>query len=99
MRTTLKAAVATLAILAGGSLVAGLPAHAASDVTVQVNPGGVAFGYTDGYWDQSHQWHAWENAQAADKYRTENHDHYYAYKHDRDSDKGWRENDTWWSRH
>jgi hypothetical protein len=95
MRNSFTAAFAALAILAGASLAVSTPAKA-DNVTVQVNPGGIAFGYSDGYWDQSHQWHAWENAQAAARYRDEHKDHYYAWRHDRDHDKGWRDNDTWW---
>jgi hypothetical protein len=96
MTKSLTAAFAALAIVAGGSLAVSQPASAESSVTVQTGPGGIAFGYSDGYWDQGHQWHAWQNAQESSRYRDEHKDHYYAYKHDRDADKGWRTTDTWW---
>lgn len=44
------------ALLAAGSLTPlATTAHAA--VSVQFDSGNVAFGYSDGYWDRSHQWH------------------------------------------
>jgi len=96
VRKVLTAALLGVGILAGGSLTAAPPA-AAQSVGVEVNPGGgIAFGYTDGYWDQGHHWHAWRNANEAAQWREEHRDHYYAYKHDRDHDEGWRANDTWW---
>jgi hypothetical protein len=97
MRKSYTAAIAALAIVAGGSWAASLPALA-DNLTVQVNPGGIAFGYSDGYWDQGHQWHAWRDAQEAARYRDEHRDHHYEWKHDRDADKGWHDKDTWWHR-
>jgi hypothetical protein len=97
MRTTTKIALVALA-LAGGSLaVTGQPALA-DNVTVGVSPGGFAFGYSDGYWDRNHAWHAWENKEQAARFREENRDHYYEWKHDRDPDQGWR-SERWWDRH
>jgi hypothetical protein len=93
MLKTMKFALVALA-LAGGAMTAAIPAKA--EVTVAVDPGGVAFGYEDGYWDRGRAWHTWPSHEAAVQYQTANHDHYYGYKHDRDPDKGWRENDTWW---
>ncbi len=64
MRMPIKTALVALA-LAGGSFIASHPALA-DNVTVAVGPaGGVAFGYSDGYWDRGHQWHAWRNADEA----------------------------------
>ena len=34
-------------------------ALAADNVTVGVGNGGIAFGYSDGYWDRSRKWHNW----------------------------------------
>ena len=96
MRTTIKIALVTLA-LAGASLTAGLPAKA-DNVTITAAPGGFAFGYSDGYWDRGHKWHAWRNQEQASRFREENRDHYYDWKHDRDRDKGWR-NEHWWDHH
>jgi len=95
VRNTIKVALVALT-LAGGSLAAGLPAVAAG-VSVSVDPGTVAFGYNDGYWDRGHQWHGWANPQAATEYKTQNSSHYYAWNHDRDSDQGWRGQDQWWA--
>ena len=100
MKTTLKAALVSLA-LAGGTLALGAqmaPAMADS-VTVGVGNGGIAFGYSDGYWDRAHSWHAWRDEREAARWREENREHYYAWKHDRDHDHGWRDRDRYWDRH
>ena len=74
------------------------PAHAA-DVAVGVGPAGIAFGYQDGYWDRSHNWHAWRDRDEAAHWREANREHYYDYKHDRDRDQGWREREQYWDHH
>jgi hypothetical protein len=33
--------------------------------------GGIAFGYSDGYWDREHRWHGWRDAQEAAAWRAE----------------------------
>ena len=91
------------AAVIGGSLLAGMPALVgapaqAADVTVGVGPGGIAFGYQDGYWDRSHNWHAWRDAREHERWREANRDHYYAWHHERDGDKGWRDHDRYWER-
>jgi len=55
-----------------------------------INVGDVAFGYQDGYWDRSHQWHAWRNEQEMRDYRNSPGNQYSDWRHDRDSDQGWR---------
>jgi len=85
--------------LAGAPLLASAPAMAAVDLSVDL--GNAAFGYSDGYWDRDHHWHAWRNRQEAEYFRTHYGDHYYAVRHDRDRkdrDKGWR-NERWWDEH
>ena len=72
---------------------------AAEDVGVTVNTGGIAFGYSDGYWDRGHQWHQWRDRKEAQTWREKNTDHYYDRRHDREKDAGWRGDDTWWNRH
>jgi hypothetical protein len=89
MRTRIKAAFLALA-LAGGSLLAAVPAQAQS-VAVTIGP---AYGYRDGYWDRGHAWHAWENRRAAAAWRRANRAHYYNYAHTRRGD-GWREERYW----
>jgi hypothetical protein len=97
MRMPIKTALLALA-LAGGSFIAGHSALA-DNVTVTVGPaGGIAFGYSDGYWDRAHAWHAWRNAEEAAAWRTENREHYFEWRHDRDASMGWRE-ERWWDRH
>ncbi len=94
-----KLNVALIAIaLAGGALTAGAPAKADS-VTIGVYPGGIAFGFADGYWDRDHHWHAWERREDAEHFRAENREHYFDRKHDEDHDAGWRESDRYWEHH
>jgi hypothetical protein len=97
MTKAIKAALVALA-LGGGALVAGSPVMAADNVTVAVSPGGIAFGYNDGYWDRGHNWHDWKNREEAARFQQENRDHYYEYKHDRDRDGGWRDSERYWER-
>jgi len=62
-------------------------------IGVGVDVGGpvnVAFGYQDGYWDNDHQWHRWRNDREMQNYRNSRDNHYNDYRHDRDSDGGWR---------
>jgi hypothetical protein len=94
MRRTLRTALVTFA-LAGGSLAVALPA-VADDVTVGIGHGGIAFGYSDGYWDREHSWHQWRDEREANEFRRENREHYYERKHEEDRDHGWRDNDRWW---
>ncbi len=60
-------------------------------VGVSFNLGDVAFGYQDGYWDRSHQWHNWQNQDEARSYRNASGNQYHDWNHDRDSDNGWRQ--------
>lgn len=89
-----------LAVLVATALAAPAfaPVAARADVTVTFNPGVVAYGYQDGYWDRDHAWHAWPNQQAETDWRGHNTEHYYDYRHDRDQDMGWR-GDSWWDHH
>jgi hypothetical protein len=97
VRTSIKVALVTLGLV-GGAFAVGQPAMA-DNVTVAVGPGGgIAFGYSDGYWDRAHAWHAWRNAEEAAAWRRENAEHYYEWRHDRDASMGWRE-EHWWDRH
>jgi hypothetical protein len=82
------------ALLAAGSLTPMVAAHAA--VSVQFDAGNVAFGYSDGYWDRSHQWHRWPSTAARTSWSKQNKAHYYSHAHTRDKGAGWRANDQWW---
>jgi hypothetical protein len=63
---------------------------------VSVNPA-IAFGYSDGYWDRSHQWHQWRDRQQAEAWQRQNAAHYYDRRHDQDRDTGWRDSDQYWN--
>ncbi len=90
MRRSINAAYVALALAGASTLVAGCV----------VEPRGeVAFGYSDGYWDRNHQWHAWASDRDAASFRDSNHDHYYDRKHDQDRDQGWRDSDRYWEHH
>ena len=93
MSRIITAAILSLAVIGGASAIS-VPAKA--DVAVGVGPGGVAFGYSDGYWDRDHHWHGWRNHEEAEHWRAENREHYYDWKHDRDRDAGWRDSDRYW---
>ena len=68
-------------------------ANAADAFSFSFDTGNVAFAYSDGYWDRSHQWHSWRNTREAREYRTHYGYNYKASKHTRERNKGWR-NDT-----
>ena len=57
---------------------------------ISVDTGGIAFGYRDGYWDNSHQWHKWRHRNDYRAYRDSNGSHYYSRNHDRYSNDGWQ---------
>ncbi|HEX4114063.1 MAG TPA: hypothetical protein VH020_16140 [Stellaceae bacterium] len=95
MTKTMTAALVALA-LAGGSL-AVVPAKADS-VTVTSTTGPV-FGYSDGYWDRGHAWHAWDNHDAMVTYQRTHHDHFYDSVHTTAPDMGWRTHDMYWETH
>jgi len=94
MRNSMKAALLALALAAGA---AGTGTAMADSVTVGVSPGGFAFGYSDGYWDTGHHWHAWRDAREEAEFHHRYADHFYDWKHDRDHDEGWRDSDHWWA--
>jgi hypothetical protein len=53
--------------------------------------GNVAIGYSDGYWDHGHRWHAWRADKDREAYREAKNGEYHEWKHDRDKDMGWHE--------
>jgi len=97
MSRIISAAILALALIGGASAIT-LPAKA-DNVTVGVGPGGIAFGFSDGYWDRDHHWHAWRNHEEAEHWRAANTAHYYDWKHDRDHDAGWHDSDRYWEHH
>jgi hypothetical protein len=85
MNKTLKATAIALAF-AG---VAAIGSANAANVVV-FDPGTVAYGYTDGYWTRTHEWHAWEKPEHRDVYRgSPEAKYYHDWGHDRDADHGW----------
>jgi hypothetical protein len=98
VKHVIKGALVVLA-LAGAPMIASAPASAAVDFSVSL--GNAAFGYSDGYWDRDHHWHAWRNKAEAQYFRNHYGEHYtnVRHNHDRkDRDQGWR-NDHWWDHH
>lgn len=87
LRITILGAVAAV------GLSVALPAMAADAFRFSFDTGAVRMGYTDGYWDNSHQWHNWRNAREAREYRARYKDHYMASKHSRLKNGGWRDSD------
>jgi hypothetical protein len=62
-----------------------------SSSVISVGFGNVAFGYRDGYWDNSHRWHRWSNDREYRRYRYQHGSNYHDWKHDRDADHGWHQ--------
>lgn len=87
MRDFGKTGRLALVLLAGAVLASCVVAPPRADV---------AFGYSDGYWDREHHWHAWQNRDDETRFRAANHDHYYDRPHNADRDQGWHNNDQYW---
>ena len=66
-------AISTIAIAAN--------APVASAATIGFNIGGVALGYSDGYWDQGHRWHHWRRGEL-ERFRHERANDYHGWRHD-----------------
>lgn len=61
-----------------------------SNAVISVNFGDIAFGYSDGYWDNSHRWHAWRNDAEARSYRDHSGSNFHSWRHDHDRNSGWQ---------
>lgn len=72
---------------------AAAPSFADDAFRFSFDVGNVRLGYTDGYWDNSHKWHAWHNAREAREFQARYHDRYVADKHSRFKNAGWRDSD------
>ena len=92
MRRVIQGGLIAFALLAV-PVTSSAPAFAAVDFSVSL--GNVAFGYSDGYWDRDHVWHAWRNKDEARYFREHYAEHYVDARHDRTRDQGWR-NERWW---
>jgi hypothetical protein len=64
--------------------------HGGASNVISINFGDVAFGYSDGYWDNGRRWHAWRNDADARAYRAHHGSNFHTWRHDRDSDNGWQ---------
>jgi hypothetical protein len=84
MYKTLKATALAFALATATAIGA---ANAAGVVAFE--PGVVAYGYNDGYWSRSHEWHAWEKPEHREAYRSSSEAKYYEWGHDRDANHGW----------
>ena len=75
-------------LLAAGMLSTGLATVPASaqPSSFSFRIGDVAFGYQDGYYDRSRQWHSWRDARERNWYRARYAHGYRAMRHDRDRD-------------
>jgi len=51
--------------------------------------GDIAFGYNDGYWDRSHQWHVWRDQDEMKSYKSAQNNQFHDWQHSRDPDQGW----------
>ncbi len=50
----------------------------------------ISLAYRDGYWDNSHRWHRWNNDRDYRHYRGQHGSNYHDWNHDRDRDNGWQ---------
>ncbi len=67
--------------------------QAADSFRFSFDTGGVAFAYSDGYWDRQHNWHKWHNSREAREYRNRYAVNWHAEKHTRVKNQGWRDED------
>ena len=57
---------------------------------ITVDTGAIAFGYSDGYWDNSHNWHRWHDKNEMRAYRDHSGSHYYDRDHSHYDNDGWQ---------
>ena len=73
---------ATVIALSLASVSLGIAGPANAAVGVSLDLGNVAVGYSDGYMDNNHQYHSWENRSDATRFRAAHKSQYHSYKHD-----------------
>jgi hypothetical protein len=59
-----------------------LGAVSANAAVVGFNIGDVSVGYSDGYWDNHHQWHNWAHRNDASRFRAAHSNQYHGWRHD-----------------
>lgn len=57
---------------------------------VSIGFGDVAYGYRDGYWDNGHRWHRWNNDHDYNNYRAHHTGYFRDWNHDRNGGNGWQ---------
>ena len=88
MRCTIKMALIAVAM---GTSTLGLAAPVMAQVVVVAPAGGIAFGYSDGYWDHDHQWHRWQSTRHRQAYQHAEGAEYHAVRHTRAANQGWHD--------
>jgi hypothetical protein len=84
MKKSIKILLAA-GLLCGAAVTAAVPA-AAQPRGFSFRLGDVGVAYNDGYYDQSHRWHAWRHSRERNWYRAHYRNQYRGYRHDRDHD-------------
>ena len=84
MKNSFKALLAASTIIIGVAGLGAAPAMA-QPRGFSFRVGDVAFGYTDGYYDRSRQWHRWSSRERQ-WYSTHYRTNYRSMRHDRDHD-------------
>jgi hypothetical protein len=79
MRTILKTVTIAMAV-AGAALVGGGTANAAN-VRARFDIGNVAVGFSDGYYDNDHNFHRWARSSDARRYRVAHKEQYHTWRH------------------
>jgi len=87
MNRNLIAAIVAAGLVGAMFSTAGVASAAGAAVTFSL--GDIAFGYNDGYWDHGHQWHAWQNHNDMQSYKSAQNSRYHDWKHTRDPNQGW----------
>jgi len=57
----------------------------------ELDLGNIEIGFSDGYWDNDHHWHRWENKRDAQYFREKYREHYHTWRHDHDPDPRWHQ--------
>ena len=89
MTKTFKATAVAITLAAATAF--GATAVLAADTVVTFDPGTVKYGYSDGYWTKTHEWHNWEKPEHVEVYRKTPDARYNDWVHTRDSNQGWIE--------
>ena len=105
MRMLLKGAAIALAlagtmvVTTGASSAAGFAITSSNNngynrggTAISFSFGDVAYGYQDGFWDNSHRWHNWRNSRDQRDYRNHHGNNYRSGNHTRYHGQGWQRN-------